>query len=128
MQAPPRTSASGAPGPGGPDRGTWGTGPTTAGIDLQQLEVFVVVVELRSVSGAARALYLAQSAVTRRLQRLERSVGRDLLERTSRGTRPTPAGQYLYGQARALLAAVDVLREDVASFGGPSTGGHAVPA
>jgi DNA-binding transcriptional LysR family regulator len=76
---------------------------------------FVVAVELASVRSAADALNLTQSAVTKRLQALERRAGARLLDRGRFGVRPTAAGRLLYPEAKQALAALqqaeDVLAE-----------------
>ncbi len=55
------------------------------------------------ISSAARALHLSQPAVTQAIASLEESLGAALLERTSRGATPTPAGrQCLVRVERAL--------------------------
>jgi DNA-binding transcriptional LysR family regulator len=79
------------------------------------LAAFVATVEAGSVHGAADALDLTQSAVTKRLQALERRAGVRLLDRGRFGVRPTPAGRLLYPEAKHALAALrraeDVLVE-----------------
>ena len=57
------------------------------------IRAFVAVAEARSVSRAARALYLTQPAVTRRMQRLESALGVTLCDRTRRPVTLTEAGQ-----------------------------------
>jgi len=59
------------------------------------LVAFVAAVEASSVHGAADALDLTQSAVTKRLQALERRGGVVLFGRGRFGVRPTPAGRLL---------------------------------
>ena len=76
-------------------------------MDLQQLRCFVAAVELRSISDAAKALDVSQPAVTRSLQNLEQSVDTTLLERTSRGVKPTAAGKIFYEHARGILSQVE---------------------
>ena len=72
-----------------------------------ELAAFVTAVESGTVQGAADALQLTQSAATKRVQALERRVGRALLERSARGVTPTEAGRVLYPLARAALAALE---------------------
>lgn len=72
-----------------------------------ELSTFVVAMETGGVHAAADALGLTASAVTKRLQALERRTGAQLFERTSRGLRSTPAGRVLYPEAKAALAALD---------------------
>src|SRR6266571_2541315 len=73
-----------------------------------QLEAFVEVVRRGSVTGAARALYVTQPALTARLNALERTVGSPLLVRRRGGVRMTEAGRaFLPYAERALQAVVD---------------------
>lgn len=72
----------------------------------RELAAFVTAVETGSVQGAADALDLTQSAASKRLQALERRLGRQLLERRPDGVRPTAAGSLLYPIAREALAAL----------------------
>lgn len=71
-----------------------------------ELAAFVAAMECGSVQGAADALELTQSAVTKRLQALERRVGLQLMERGRFGARATEAGRLLYPEARQALAAL----------------------
>lgn len=73
----------------------------------RDLAAFVTAVETGTVQGAADALALTQSAATKRLQALERRVGRPLLERTAQGVRSTEAGAVLYPLAREALAVLE---------------------
>jgi DNA-binding transcriptional LysR family regulator len=73
----------------------------------RELAAFVTAVESGTVQGAADALQLTQSAATKRLQVLERRVGRPLLERGAHGVRPTAAGRVLYPLAREALAVLE---------------------
>jgi DNA-binding transcriptional LysR family regulator len=71
-----------------------------------ELAAFVAAVDAASVNGAADALDLTQSAVTKRIQSLERRVGLRLLDRGRFGVRATAAGRALYPQARQALDAL----------------------
>lgn len=72
-------------------------------MEFEDLRAFVTVVEAGSVSGAARELYVTQSAVTRRLQRLETSIGTSLLDRRTRPASLTGPGQVVLERCRRLL-------------------------
>ena len=52
----------------------------------QEIEVFLAVIKMGSVSGAAQALYITQPAVSRHIRSLEQELGCSLLER-GRGKR-----------------------------------------
>jgi DNA-binding transcriptional LysR family regulator len=71
--------------------------------DLRQLEIFCKVVELKSFSKAADAVFLAQPSVSERIATLESRVGTQLLDRLGRQVVPTAAGKLLYKHACLLL-------------------------
>ncbi|MBK7661210.1 MAG: LysR family transcriptional regulator [Betaproteobacteria bacterium] len=75
-------------------------------IDLNLLPVFEAAYEEGSLSGAARRLSLTQPAVSHALARLRATFGDELFVRQSRGMRPTPAADALYGRVREALAIV----------------------
>lgn len=79
-------------------------------LTLDQLELFVAVVDTRSFSAAARQLKRAQSAVSYGIKRLEELLGLELLERSGGGARPTLQGQNLLVEARDVIDQVDRLR------------------
>lgn len=72
-----------------------------------ELAAFVAALEAGSVHGAADALQLTQSAVTKRIQMLERRVGGRLFERGRFGVRPTELGRTVYPVAKRALEALD---------------------
>lgn len=71
--------------------------------DLRQLEIFLKVVDLKSFSKAAKAVFLAQASVSERIATLETMVGVRLLDRLGREIAPTKAGELLYKHAVLLL-------------------------
>jgi LysR family nitrogen assimilation transcriptional regulator len=73
-------------------------------MNVQDLLTFAVVARLESFSRASQHLHIAQSAVSRRVQRLETSLGQTLLERHPRGVRPNKAGQLLLAHAHTVQA------------------------
>lgn len=79
--------------------------------NLLALLALVEVARHGSVTKAAAALHLTQSAVSHRLRAFERELGRPLLEKVGRGVRLTLAAQDL---ARAAGAAVDQLNLAIA--------------
>lgn len=74
---------------------------TPAGIDLVQS--FLVVAEHLNFRRAAERLNLDQSALTRRIQKLEHFLGFRLLDRTTREVLLTAAGQSFYHENAHLL-------------------------
>lgn len=79
---------------------------------LEQLRVFLAIVEGDGFSAAGTALGRTQSALTQSLKKLEETVGCRLLDRRQgRVVGLTPAGERLLPQAREILARVDVAVE-----------------
>ncbi|GEP02058.1 LysR family transcriptional regulator [Methylobacterium oxalidis] len=74
---------------------------------IDELAIFVAIVEQGSLAAAARRLRRSGPAVTRALAALEDRVGVRLLERTTRRLAPTEAGRALADEARAVLAAYE---------------------
>jgi DNA-binding transcriptional LysR family regulator len=72
-------------------------------LDLTDLRAFARIAELGSISGAARALRMPKSSVSRSLVRLEESVGAVLVERSTRHLRLTDAGLLMQRHARRIL-------------------------
>jgi DNA-binding transcriptional LysR family regulator len=71
---------------------------------VQDVEMFVAVVDAGSLSTAAVRLGRSQPTVSRQLAALETRLGARLLERTTRQMRLTAAGRAYYERASALLA------------------------
>jgi LysR family transcriptional regulator for bpeEF and oprC len=70
---------------------------------FSSLQLLVRVVELGNFTRAARELGLGQPAVSKQIAALEAHLGTRLLDRSSRGLRPTAAGLDLYNSAVRLL-------------------------
>ncbi|MDH0092376.1 LysR family transcriptional regulator [Achromobacter mucicolens] len=77
------------------------------------LLTWVAVVEAASVSGAARLLGFSQAAVSQRIKQLEAAMATELLDRSTRPARPTPAGELLFEHAARLLAQAGDMTESV---------------
>jgi DNA-binding transcriptional LysR family regulator len=92
---------------------------STVPFDLYELSLFHLVVKHRSFTKAAEKAGLTQSAITRQVQSIENSLGIQLLERTTRTVRATPAGEFLCHEAVRLLGDVDQSLHRLAQeFGG----------
>ncbi|QHI96870.1 LysR family transcriptional regulator [Xylophilus rhododendri] len=85
-------------------------------MEFGTLEIFVAAVEEKSLSRAAERASLVTSAASKRISELERRLGVKLLDRHGRGVTPTPAGEVLYQQARAILRQVGQARTSLAAF------------
>lgn len=76
-------------------------------LDLEAVQAFVLVADLRSFTRAADALDSTQSAISLKLKRLEDRLGHRLIERTPRMVRLSPKGEVFLQAARTLLGAHD---------------------
>ncbi|TAJ84123.1 LysR family transcriptional regulator [Reyranella sp.] len=74
---------------------------------LDELAIFVRIVEEGSLVRAAQRLRRSPPAVTRALAALEDRIGVRLVDRTTRRLAPTEAGRALYDRARAVVADYD---------------------
>ncbi|HEY0199132.1 MAG TPA: LysR family transcriptional regulator [Rhodanobacter sp.] len=77
------------------------------------LSLFLRVLDLGSISAAARSLDLSVAVASQRLKRLERDLGVRLLHRTTRQLRATPEGMQLAEQGRALVEDLESLTSDL---------------
>jgi DNA-binding transcriptional LysR family regulator len=81
-----------------------------AGPDWDLYRAFLAVLQAGSLSGAARALGIAQPTVGRHIEALEAALGGTaLFTRSPGGLRPTEAAAALAPHAQAMAAAADAL-------------------
>lgn len=85
-------------------------------MNLTQLETFVAVARTESFTKTASLVGRTQSAVSRQIQDLERSLGVLLFERIGRKASLTAAGRILFDQAPRLLQQAQDLRERLRDF------------
>ena len=92
-------------------------------LNLNDLALFVQVVDHRGFAAAARALGQPKSTLSKRVAELEKSLGALLIHRTSRRFVVTDMGQDFYRHASAMLieaeAAEEVVRGRQAEPSGP---------
>jgi DNA-binding transcriptional LysR family regulator len=82
---------------------------------VDEVRTFVRVVDMKSLSAAARALRVTTNAVWRRLERIEERAGVRLIERTTRSLRVTEAGERVARRARRVLEELQETERDVVS-------------
>ncbi len=77
-------------------------------VDLNAVAAFAGVLEAGTFRGAALALRVPRSTISRKIAELEDQLGVRLLERTTRAVRPTDEGAAYH---RQVLPALEALRE-----------------
>lgn len=82
-------------------------------MDLRQFRYFIQVARRENFRKASDDLRIAQSALTRQIQMLERELGFLLFDRIKRGVRLTAAGQRLLERSQQILGEVDRLKENL---------------
>jgi DNA-binding transcriptional LysR family regulator len=88
---------------------------------IDDLKTFITVINEASLTRAADLLSVSQSAVSKRIQKLEELLGVELFDRVSKPPRPTAIASRLYDQALPLLGAwshfLDIANENAAPSG-----------
>lgn len=107
--------------------GAWGV------MDLWRLYIFCKVVELRSFSRAAGAVYLSQPTVSSHIKDLEDHFECKLVDRLGREVVPTKAGELLYEYASKMMDLKEATEKALAEFQGRikgrlTIGGSTIPA
>ncbi|WP_084302760.1 LysR family transcriptional regulator [Bradyrhizobium sp. WSM2254] len=107
-------------------------------MDPKKLLYLASVIESGSFKKAAKELLMSQPALSCSIDRLEQSLGGQLLERSPIGVKPTPMGELLYAHARLIrdelklaesrMRESDGHRDSAVAFGTlPSLANYIVP-
>ena len=86
-------------------------------LNLHHLRLFRAVARDGTLTGAARALNLSQSALSTQIKALETSLGHDLFERRGRGLVLTEAGRIALDHADAIFRTAEDLSATLGSTG-----------
>lgn len=86
-----------------------------ANMDLNTLRVFTAVAEKGSFVGGAKALEMPTSNVSRCISQLEERLNLQLIERSTRHMKLTPAGQLLYTRVKPLLESLEQTEAELTS-------------
>jgi DNA-binding transcriptional LysR family regulator len=84
---------------------------------LDDMALFLKVLDLGSITAAARSLDLSPAVASQRLVRLEKALGVRLLHRTTRKLHPTPEGISFATQGRGLVEDLDALVNELRQSG-----------
>ncbi|MCE3261782.1 MAG: LysR family transcriptional regulator [Pseudoduganella sp.] len=84
---------------------------------LDQLRVFIAVIDHGGFAHAARALHRTQSVISYTIANLEEQLNIELLDRSTRKPTLTDAGKALLADARAVASKVDSMRSRAKALG-----------
>jgi DNA-binding transcriptional LysR family regulator len=91
-------------------------------VSLTQIRTFVTVAETGNLGRAARALRIAQPALSRQIRSLEDELGAALFVRTPRGMTLSTSGEAFLPHARTILASVEAAARSVGRRPATSSG------
>ncbi|MFI6172841.1 LysR family transcriptional regulator [Nocardia sp. NPDC051052] len=101
-------------------------------MEFRHLVSFITLAEELHFGRAAQRLHLTQPSLSAQLQKLEKSLGVQLVARTSHEVKLTPAGREFEGQARIIVAQMDraaqVAKATAAGRAGTLDIGYNLPA
>jgi DNA-binding transcriptional LysR family regulator len=85
-------------------------------LDPTSLQLFVSVVEERTIAAAGEKEHIAPAAISKRIADLEELLGSELLRRSNKGVEPTPAGAALVNIARRILHDLDDAYDQIREY------------
>ncbi|MBB3037154.1 LysR family transcriptional regulator [Hoyosella altamirensis] len=91
-------------------------------MESDELHLFISVAEYGQVTAAAEELGIAQPTLSRRLRRLEQSVGASLFDRHGKRISLNVNGEIYLEHARRAKAELDAARRRIADLANPSQG------
>lgn len=91
-------------------------------MDLNEINIFIQVIQSKSFSQAARVLGLPNSTVSHKVSSLEQRLGVTLIQRTTRKLNITPAGEAYYKKCMQGLEEIKAAELEIASIQGEPQG------
>lgn len=86
-------------------------------MDLASLTLLVDIIDAGNLSQAARKLKMTRANVSYHLKQLEKSLGVQLVRRTTRRVEPTEVGLRLYAHGRSIQNEMQAARETITTLG-----------
>ncbi|GAA0786545.1 LysR family transcriptional regulator [Marinobacterium sediminicola] len=84
-------------------------------MNLNDLSLFIRVVETGSFTAAAESLNVQKSTISRRIAQLEDTLGIRLIQRTTRKLKLTPEGEELFSRAQPLVDDLEAVQDDISA-------------
>lgn len=82
-------------------------------MNVKDLEFYQLVCEQKSITKAARLLYMTPQGLSKIMKNIETELEVTLLNRTAAGITLTTAGQYLFEKLPDFLASYDMIRSEI---------------
>lgn len=79
-------------------------------MDERDIQIFQTLMETKNVTKTAQALYTTQSAITKRLHKLEEELGAPLFLRSVKGLIPAPSADAIAGEMEQLQASLQRMK------------------
>jgi DNA-binding transcriptional LysR family regulator len=97
-------------------------------MDLHKLAIYCKVIELKSFTRAAEAMFLSQPTISEHIRAIEQESGQCLIHRLGREIRVSEAGNILYAYARKMLRLQQEALEALGHYSGNMAGRMAIGA
>lgn len=108
-------------------------------MDLHKLAIYCKVIELKSFTRAAEAMFLSQPTISEHIRALEQEIGQRLINRLGRSTsspgsnggreiKTSEAGKILYAYARKMLHLQQEVLDNLGQYSGSLAGRLAIGA
>lgn len=85
--------------------------------DLTDFRLFLNVVEAGTITAGAENTHMTLASASERIRGMEDDLGVELLQRESRGVRPTPAGRAFAHHALMVLQQMDRMQGELGEYG-----------
>ncbi|MGW4698887.1 LysR family transcriptional regulator [Streptomyces sp. NPDC004285] len=85
-------------------------------MEMHQLRYFASIVDEGTFTAAAHRLHVSQSGISTQLAKLELELGQQLIDRSGRQIRLTPAGEAVLPLAKNALATLEAIKHTAAEF------------
>lgn len=79
-------------------------------MDERDIQIFRTLMETHNVTKTAQSLYMTQSAITKRLHKLEEELGAPLFLRSVKGLIPAPSADAIAGEMDELQASLQRMK------------------
>lgn len=84
-------------------------------IDLNEITIFIKVIETGSFIGASRSLKIPKTTISRKIARLEKNLGVQLLQRTTRQVNPTEAGKIYFDRCIKIIQDIEEANQTIST-------------